>query len=291
MPPRRKPLGAEACRISAHMTAKASWQAASAADTVDRREFTHHVPQGRICLSARAADCHRDHGRPRMPMPRLLPRPRSRISVPVSWPCNVAGSSASGEARWIEPRGNPSQLGFNTALPEPERKKLSAMSRRIKNTVEHGGDHTMTASDGLASVVAAQCSTVILKSAEARKIWDDLRAQVETDMAELAKQLPAYEFVRGVRGVTEKTLAIIVGEAGNLSNYPETGPMRRGKGCLWKRLSIGCVDGVRQGNPGPNATAEDWTRHGYKKSQARRNLGLLGRCHATGAVARREKGR
>jgi hypothetical protein len=87
-----------------------------------------------------------------------------------------------------------------------------------------------------------------------------MRQETESEMARLARRLPAYRFVAGVKGVTAKALAVIVGEAGNLSNYPD-------RSRLQKRLSIGCVDGVRQGNPGPGATAEDWIRHGYKKSR------------------------
>jgi hypothetical protein len=152
------------------------------------------------------------------------------------------------------------QMGFNPELPADQRKQISAEARRIRTTVERGGGRNGDARVGLFLLAAADVSAVILTSAQGRALWDSMRQETEAEMARLARRLPAYRFVARVKGVSAKALAVIVGEAGNLSNYPD-------RSRLQKRLSIGCVDGMRQGNPGPGATPEDWIRHGYKKTR------------------------
>ena len=39
------------------------------------------------------------------------------------------------------------------------------------------------------------------------------------------------------------------------------------KGKWGKRLGLAVIDGQRQGNPGTNASADDWIAHGYKASR------------------------
>ena len=76
-------------------------------------------------------------------------------------------------------------------------------------------------------------------------------------MKSCAKELPVWgRFGAAITGFGEIGLAIIVGEAGNLSNYPK-------KGHLWKRLGIACLGGVAQGKLGGKATAQEWIAHGY----------------------------
>jgi hypothetical protein len=154
------------------------------------------------------------------------------------------------------------RLGISTdpeRMSEAERKRISALAQRIKNTVERGTDQNTVADEAMAPVVRA-CSAVILANMAAREPWDRIRKQTEDEMRALARQLPAWSFVQGVAGVSDLGLAVIVGEAGNLGGYPK-------KGHLWKRLGLAVIGDMRQGNPGPGATAEDWIRHGYKRAR------------------------
>lgn len=137
-------------------------------------------------------------------------------------------------------------LGYDTSQPKPERERISKMAKAIIKKVESGDTTELDENIVL----------VIIGAHEISKRWDDRRNAIEKEMIALASQLPAIDFVRSVRGVSAKGLAIIVGEAGNLALYPT-------RSHLQKRLGIACIDGQRQGNPGNGATAEDWTNHGY----------------------------
>lgn len=82
-------------------------------------------------------------------------------------------------------------------------------------------------------------------------------ARAELTLRKLARSLPVWaRFGAGIKGFGELGLAVIVGEAGNLSDYD-------GFAKLWKRLGLGLVDGKQQGKPGAGATAMDWIAHGY----------------------------
>jgi len=154
------------------------------------------------------------------------------------------------------------RIGFTTdptRMGDAERKKLAAEARRLKRSVEHGEDQVLVADKVNIAVIQA-CSAVILRNMSARGMWDEMRAGTQKEMEALAKQLPAWEFVKSIKGVSELGLAVIVGEAGNLGDYPK-------KGHLWKRLGLAVIDGKRQGNPGAGASAEDWIKHGYKAAR------------------------
>ena len=58
-------------------------------------------------------------------------------------------------------------------------------------------------------------------------------------MAKLAKQLPAYEWVKGVRGFGDLSFARIIAETGDLSGYANPGK-------VWKRLGLAVFDGRAQ---------------------------------------------
>src|SRR5690606_39253792 len=124
------------------------------------------------------------------------------------------------------------------------RKAVEAGGGGQASTGDHGGD------------ALSACVPIIIRSAAAREAWDKLRADTEKEMARLARTLPVWPWVESVEGFGAIGLAKIVGEAGDLSNYAT-------KERLWKRLGLAVLDGMRQGNPGKAASAEDWTAHGY----------------------------
>lgn len=64
-------------------------------------------------------------------------------------------------------------------------------------------------------------------------------AAIEREIAKATKQLPVYAFVESVRGFGALGFGLIVGAAGDLSNYANPGK-------LWKRMGLALVDGERQ---------------------------------------------
>lgn len=116
----------------------------------------------------------------------------------------------------------------------------------------------------------AAWASLVEGSVRARKPFDEIEAAATKEMERLAGQLPVWEaFGKGVRGFGARGLAVIVGEAGDLFNYPK-------KGHLWKRMGVAVMgrgDGLddhRQGAPGAGAKAADWIEEGYSKARRSR---------------------
>jgi hypothetical protein len=153
-------------------------------------------------------------------------------------------------------------LGFRVTLPEAERKKLFLLAAKVRKAIEKGG---LDWSDpGYGDAFRAVVPTV-LASQQSRKVWDDLREATEKNMKSLAVKLPVWAaFAKEIRGFGELGLAVIIAETttpeGNLSNYSSVGK-------LWKRLGLAVIDGRRQGNPGKDATDNDWITHGYNRQR------------------------
>jgi transposase len=93
----------------------------------------------------------------------------------------------------------------------------------------------------------------VLKLGAARRPLDELRAATERQMEALARSLPAWPWVESVKGLGPLGLAIIVGEAGDLSTYPN--PAK-----LWKRLGLAVFDGRGQRK---STDAAEAARQGY----------------------------
>ena len=100
----------------------------------------------------------------------------------------------------------------------------------------------------------------VMAAAQGRSAFDALRAGYEKIMRKLARELPVWPAVDAIAGVAELGLAVLIGEAGDLSNYPH-------HKMLWKRMGLAVLHGCRQGNPGKDATAEAWIEHGYNKAR------------------------
>jgi hypothetical protein len=169
-------------------------------------------------------------------------------------------------------------LGYHPKMSDAERKRLSALARSIKITIEKD----KPAPAGYEGV-AQRFNLIVKCNLIARSQWDKLRLDTEKKMKALSRTLPVWAWIEGVRGVSALGLAVIVGEAGDLSDYPddnpdlETGVARKpfrhlrpehyGPACLCKRLGMAVLDGRRQGNPGKDATSEDWITHGYNRKR------------------------
>lgn len=120
------------------------------------------------------------------------------------------------QARW--------QLGFRTDLPEKDREAIRKKAVTIVSAIKSGKEipHGYEA-------VATELAPYVAMTSAGLSPYDDHRLAVEKQMRKLAKELPAYEFAKEIRGFGDLALAIIVGEAGDLANYPTVSK-------LWKRL-------------------------------------------------------
>ena len=117
---------------------------------------------------------------------------------------------------------------------------------RIYKSMQNGCDHDL----------AMQALAVCAPFLTARSVLEQERKATEKQMAKRAKALPVYPWVEGVRGLGALGLAMIVGEAGNLSDYATVSK-------LWKRLGLAVVNGERQQRkPGAEALL-----HGYSPSR------------------------
>lgn len=90
----------------------------------------------------------------------------------------------------------------------------------------------------------------------------EFRANVEDEMKSIAKTLPVWWWVDEISGFGPMGLAVIVGEAGNLSNYPK-------KGHLWKRFGLAPYKGKAASTwrMSGGLSAEDWTELGYSPNR------------------------
>jgi len=179
-------------------------------------------------------------------------------------------------------------LGFSTALPADERKRLTERANTLMDVLEaryrkqrldamlkagevSEGQHrqrtksldTVT-DDPLADMLEAP----IFATLQGREAFDRLEADDTKELERLGRQLPIWPEFADVPGIRGQTLATIVGEAGDLGCYANPGK-------LWKRMGLALVRGNRQGAPGKNATKDDWIEHGYNAARRSRmwNIG------------------
>lgn len=88
--------------------------------------------------------------------------------------------------------------------------------------------------------VATDCKDVILAHRNAKIPFQTIREEYEKDLATLVKQLPIWPWVEKVKGFGEQSLASLIGEVGDLSNYAN--PAK-----LWKRMCVAVIEGEAQG--------------------------------------------
>ncbi len=147
--------------------------------------------------------------------------------------------------------------GYNAGMPPAERsKRFTEAGQLIQKVLADSSSETEVAS-GLSGLIRATSAAT-----------DGFGAMVtgfETEMERLAKQLPVAAWVDqpSQRGFGLGSLAKIVGEAGDLSNYSNPGKLWRRMGCApfeahdqmlmpstWRRMK-------------PGLSAEEWEECGY----------------------------
>lgn len=89
---------------------------------------------------------------------------------------------------------------------------------------------------------------------------EERRASYEKEMARLVKSLPIYAWAKQVKGLGDVSLANIIGACGDIGTYKSVS-------AVWKRMGLAVMNGCRQGNPGKDASKEDWIAHGYNKKR------------------------
>lgn len=143
------------------------------------------------------------------------------------------------------------QLGWSLNLPEKERKAIEKAAQELID--EPSGEW----------------ADLISSALQSREPFAKVEKAALKQMEKLAKELPVWEiFGANVRGFGAGSLAVIVGEAGDLSNYPDESK-------LWKRMGLAVMDGVRQGGLAKGAKKETWIEHGYNPMRRSRmwNIG------------------
>lgn len=147
-------------------------------------------------------------------------------------------------------------LGFQWDLPQKERDAISERALRAVTAAIAGKPW-----DKELEPIAADLGTMRAMIAPAQ----EQRDVIEKEMKVLARTLPGAEFQRTVKGFGELALAVLVGEAGNLSAYPTDDKLR-------KRLGLAPFDGFAYSSwrkkRGDRSLSEDeWTQAGYKPAR------------------------
>lgn len=151
--------------------------------------------------------------------------------------------------------------GYYAGMEEATRAKMfkeadATIKRILAGEVRSKTEH------GIAGLVRA--------SSLSNKQFDLLTKAYAMSMAKLAEQLPVAEWMRKPEqhGFGFKSLATIIGEAGNLSNYPNPAKLWRRMGCApfasgdrvhmgsqWKRMN------------GRGLSSTEWEEYGYSPSR------------------------
>ena len=132
------------------------------------------------------------------------------------------------------------QLGWSLRLPELERKDIAKRASLLLDDCE-----------------GSPYQAIIEASIAARMPFANIEKRSLKEMERLASSLPVWDqFGQAIRGFGAGSLAVIVGEAGDLSNYSTHSK-------LWKRMGLAVMDGVRQGGLKKTSSKDLWVEHGY----------------------------
>lgn len=157
--------------------------------------------------------------------------------------------------------------GYHAGMEEKERARHYKQANELIAKVQAGD-----------SPASDTCCGLILATSTAIDGFDAMVAGYEREMSRLAKQLPVAAWVASPeqRGFGLLSLAMLVGEAGDLSNYSAPGK-------LWKRLGLAPYS-AQGDNLMPSTwrrrnglSAEEWSKVGY--SPRRRSMCyIIGDC-------------
>jgi hypothetical protein len=158
-------------------------------------------------------------------------------------------------------------LGYSSGLEDKQRTKLFAEAAALIKSVNDGGaDHDLKG--------------IILVTMQGIEAFQGVMSSVEKEQVKMARQLPVAKWVEDPkqRGFGMLSLATIVGECGDLSNY--SGPAK-----VWRRMGLFAYtkDGETLmgstwksragGKRGTKLSSEEWEDFGY--SPRRRSIAFL----------------
>ena len=148
-------------------------------------------------------------------------------------------------------------LNWSPDLPEKEQEKIRKRAASIVEKIEKG--KPLPPED---QELGDACAPLILSAAAARQPFDKLRKEIEKNMGRSVMQLPVWEWAKDVKGFGAVGLAVVIGEAGDLSNYPTVGK-------LWKRMGLAPLGGkaAKTWRSTGGLSAEDWSWYGYKPAR------------------------
>jgi hypothetical protein len=160
------------------------------------------------------------------------------------------------------------ECGYSSGLDEKERKQRFDEARKVIKQIESGDEQE-------SDPVTSRVSALVQSNLQSASGFDAYVSTCEKEMVKLAKQLPIAAWVEKPEqnGFGLKSLAIIIGECGDLNNYAN--PAK-----LWKRMGCAPFKGKmpstwRSSKPG--LTALEWTELGY--SPWRRSVAwVIGDC-------------
>ena len=139
-------------------------------------------------------------------------------------------------------------LGWRWEISEAERSKINARAARIVSALQ-SGKPLKDDDQRIGDAVRGDVMTVVA----ARTPLVAARDDVESAMRKMAQSMPVWAWGKDIAGFGPLGLAVIIGEAGDLSNYATVSR-------LWKRLGLAVINGERQRK---KANAEDAIAHGY----------------------------
>lgn len=158
-------------------------------------------------------------------------------------------------------------LGYHSGMPEKERtKKFTEASALIKEISKGGGQECPFFNIVLVTLIGIDA-------------FNEMKVELEKKMVGYAKQLPVAKWVeaqeqRGFGTTTLLSLAIVIGECGDLANYANPGKVWRRMGCaphtFGDRTAMGAT--WKSGKEG-KLPATEWEQFGY--SPRRRSIAYL----------------
>lgn len=158
-------------------------------------------------------------------------------------------------------------LGWQADLSEAEQAKISKGAAKIM-----AADDPEELSPDLAAIAEAMRFDIATSRAMAAP-GEAHQAVIEKEMRKIAKQFPVWEWAKGVNGLSDLGLAIIISQAGRLDKYSSSDKLK-------KRLGLSPItkDGVTRAastwRKKGGLTADDWqdtSPNGPKYSPRRRS--------------------
>lgn len=145
------------------------------------------------------------------------------------------------------------QIGWKSEGSEELRKKQNARAARIVSAALKGKEQKEED-----RAIADACMLDLMVIAKALAPCEEARHQIELEMCRIVRKMDIHAWQKSITGFGEKSLAVIIGEAGNLSNYSSDDKLR-------KRLGLAPFNGKAYSTwrKGGGLTTDDWIVAGY----------------------------